>query len=445
MPKMNQTSEDCTIVKWRKQEGETVTKGEVLFEIETDKAVLEVESFFEGTLLKIVVPEGIAVPVQSTVAFIGKTGETPPTVAPPPATAPTPAKAPPTPAPHLPSAVPPAVVPVAASQPAPVAAPPPSPAPLRHRLSPRARALVRSAAIGAQAIRGTGPGGRIVERDVRAYLAASGYAKLRITPAAKELAIKEGIDILAVRGTGEDGRIVQTDVERALRERPQPLSRMRQVIAQRLTHSVTTAPHFFVTVAVDMTDLLAYRMVLKQQQKPYSVTDFILLAVVRSLVEFPTINSMTTDGKTARWSSSVHLGLATSLDDGLVVPVIRNAQDLSLDQLHEAAANLAAKARAGKLAPDEMTGSTFTISNMGMLNVDNFTAIINPGESAILAVSSALEQPAVRKGAIVIRTIMNITLSSDHRLIDGALAAKFINAVKTKLEDLKLCKHTISW
>ncbi len=147
-----------------------------------------------------------------------------------------------------------------------------------------------------------------------------------------------------------------------------------------------------------------------------------------------------TDGKTARWHGAVHLGMATSLDDGLVVPVIRNAQDLSLAELHAAVVTLAAKARDGKLLPEEMSGSTFTVSNMGMLNVENFTAIINPGESGILAVSSTAATPVVRDGKVVVRDLMKITLSSDHRLIDGAVAARFINAIKSKLEDMNLWK-----
>ena len=217
------------------------------------------------------------------------------------------------------------------------------------------------------------------------------------------------------------------------------MSKMRQIIAQRLSHSAVTAPHFFVTVEVDMTHLVKFRAQLKERGAPYTVTDFISQAVVLGLKEFPDVNS-STDGKTVRWNSHVHLGLAVSLEQGLVVPVIRNAEEPTLAELNARAKELTEKARAGKLAPDEMTGSTFTISNMGMLDVENFTAIINPGESAILAVSSVLPKPVVRDGKIVVRSIMKMTLSSDHRIIDGAMAARFINAVKQKLEDLELWK-----
>jgi pyruvate dehydrogenase E2 component (dihydrolipoamide acetyltransferase) len=253
------------------------------------------------------------------------------------------------------------------------------------------------------------------------------------------LAAKEKLDILAVQGTGDSGRISVADIQQALAERPKPMSKMRQIIAQRLSQSVVTAPHFFVTVEVDMTDLVQFRAQLKEKGAPYTVTDFISQAVVLTLKEFPEVNS-STDGKTTRWNSRAHLGLAVSLEQGLVVPVIRNADELTLAEINARSKELAEKARTGKLGPDEMTGSTFTISNMGMLGVENFTAIINTGEAAILAVSSTVKRPVVRDDKIVIRSIMKITLSSDHRLIDGAMAARFVNAVKQKLENLELWK-----
>jgi pyruvate dehydrogenase E2 component (dihydrolipoamide acetyltransferase) len=189
-----------------------------------------------------------------------------------------------------------------------------------------------------------------------------------------------------------------------------------------------------------MTDLQDYREELKSQGMKYSVTDFINEALVLSLQEFPAVNS-TTDGKNVWWHSHVHLGVAVALDKGLMVPVIRCAENLSLGELRDAAKALVTRAREGKLGPDEIQGSTFTISNMGMMNVEDFTAIINPGESAILAVSSTLDTPVVREGKVVVRPMMKITLSSDHRIIDGATAAQFTNSVKDKLEDVDLWKR----
>ena len=441
LPKLGQSEEEGKIVKWRKREGDAVAKGDILFEIETDKAVLEVESYFEGTLLKIVVPEGQTVPIQSLVGFMGNPGEPIPEVKQPVPPPPKVEAAPPAaPAPAREVTRPAAPRPVARELS--VSPAPAPPAPTLFRISPRAARLAKESGIDPAPISGTGPLGRVVEADVKTYLTAKGYDRLRITPAAKSLASKEGIDVLSLQGTGEGGRIAVTDVERAIAEKPKPMSKMRQIIAQRLTHSYTTQPHFFVTVAVDMTDLVAFRAELKAKGAAYTITDFILEAVTLALTELPTVNS-STDGKTVRWHSKVQLGLAVALEQGLVVPVIRNADDLTLAEIHERATELTAKARAGKLTPDEMTGSTFTISNMGMLDVENFTAIINPGEGAILAVSSTLKTPVVKDDKIAIRSIMKMTLSSDHRLIDGALAARFVNAIKQKLEEISLWRRMV--
>lgn len=453
MPKFGQMTEESAIVEWCKKEGDTVAKGDILFTVETDKSVMEVESFEAGTLLKILVKPGVSVPVQTTVGFLGQPGEPVPQVAPPPAPPPVagpqaPAKAAEVPPPAQRAPSPSAAAPVPAPtrvsrldvQGAMPAASPPAPAaPIRLRISPRAAALARHSVIDPSQIHGTGPGGRIVEKDVRAYLQARGYDRLRISAAAKQLAAANKLDLLAIRGTGDGGRITVGDVERALAERPKPMSRMRQIIAQRLTQSVVTAPHFFVTVEVDMTDLIQFRARLKEGGAPYTVTDFISQAVVLTLKDFPEVNS-STDGRAVRWNSRIHLGLAVSLEQGLVVPVIRDADQLTLAEINARSKELAEKARAGRLSPDEMAGSTFTISNMGMLEVENFTAIINPGEAAILAVSSTVRKPVVRDEKVVVRSIMKMTLSSDHRLIDGAMAARFINAVKRKLEDLELWK-----
>jgi pyruvate dehydrogenase E2 component (dihydrolipoamide acetyltransferase) len=445
MPKFGQMTEESTIVEWLKKEGDPIAKGDILFTVETDKSVMEVESFSEGTLLKILVKPGVSVPVQSAVGFLGQPGEPIPDV-PPPAERPAKRAAAPATA-HAPAA---AALPTSASQgvqapafsggAAPQAAAPAVPD--RFRISPRARKLALDCVIDPSGILGSGPLGRVLEKDVRGYLDTRGYSRLRISPAARQLAAKEKLNLLDLSGAGDSGRISVADVQRAMAERPRPMSRMRQVIAQRLTQSVVTAPHFFVTVEVDMTALLGFRAQLKEKGAPYTVTDFIAEAVVMTLREFPEVNS-STDGRSVRWSSRVHLGLAVSLEQGLIVPVIRNADELTLAELNAKSKALAEKARNGKLTPDDTTGSTFTISNMGMLDVENFTAIINPGESAILAVSSTVSKPVVRDGQVVIRSIMKMTLSSDHRIIDGAMAARFVNAVKSKLENLEVWKPLV--
>lgn len=440
MPKFGQATEEGTIVRWLKKEGDMVAKGDILFETETDKSVMEVESFHEGTLLKIIVPEGGTAPVNSTVAFLGQPGEALPDIAAAPAPAPKPAPATPkaqaAPQPARVSPTP-AATPQAIAAAAPVAAPGPA---KPFAISPRAKKRAQTAVIDPQRIKGTGPDGRVVEKDVAAYLEQHNYSTLRITPAAKVLAARESLDVLSLDGSGDGGKILVSDVELAMAEKPKTMSKMRQVIAQRLTQSFTSVPHFFVTVSADLTDLMAFREELKNRGEKYSVTDFIMEAVVLSLVEFPVVNS-STDGKAVWWHSHVHLGVAVALEQGLVVPVVRKADLLSMAELRDAAKALVNKAREGKLTPDDMQGSTFTISNMGMMNVENFTAIINPGESAILAVSSTFETPAVRDGKIVPRHLMKFTLSSDHRIIDGATGAQFANSIKNKLEDMELWKR----
>lgn len=446
--------EEGAIVKWLKKEGDPVAKGDILFEIETDKANLEVESFFEGVLLKIYVREGVTVPVNTVVGYVGAAGEKAPPQPPPPEVAPVPQPVPqpaaaataapaPVPAPAQPQR--PAAVPAPAPQPAkPAAALPAAPAPAaRLIISPRAKALARACSINPARVKGSGANGRVVEKDVRAYLDASGYNSLRIAPAAKRMAAQNDVDILTVRGSGDGGRIMTDDIKRAIRRKPVALSRMRQVIARRLVESKQTIPHFYVTVKVDITDLMSYRADLKAKGVNYSVNDFVLESVILALQEFPAVNSVT-DGMNITWHGDVDLGVAVSVENGLVVPVVRAAQTLTMAEMKAQAKALAEKARAGKLTPDEMVGSSFTVSNMGMLNVDQFTAIINPGEAGILAVSSARQIPAAVNGEIKLRTLMAITLSADHRIVDGATGAAFVNAVKSKLEDLDIWKSLIS-
>ncbi|MDI6774829.1 MAG: dihydrolipoamide acetyltransferase family protein [Verrucomicrobiota bacterium] len=446
MPKLGQTVEESSIVKWHKKEGDSVKKGEILFEIETDKAVLEIESFFEGALIKVIVGEGMPVPVLSTVGFIGMPGEPIPAV-PAPAAAPelvsdfrfqVPGGGARKAETQVPKAEGGEPKPAGATR-RPATAPPAPAAPARLFISPRAKALAKERIVDSANIIGSGPNGRITVRDVEAYCEAGRYAALRITPAAKELAAREDLDILKMNGTGESGRIGVEDVKRAVAMKPRKMSKRRQIIARRLTESFTTTPHFYVTVSVDMTDLMAFRKQLKDAGQAYTVTDFILKAVILSLQEHRTVNS-TTDGVTIRWHGPVQLGMAVALDEGLVVPVIRNAEDLTLDELRETARTLAEKARAGTLLPDEMMGSTFTVSNMGMMDVENFLAIINPGEGAILAVSSTKDQVAAVNGEVKVRAMMKMTLSVDHRIVDGSLAAVFANTVGKKLEDMALWK-----
>lgn len=437
VPKLGQSEETVTIASWRVKEGDTIKKGDVLFEVETDKAVLEVESQFEGTILKIVTPVGVEVPVMvTTAAIVGAPGEAippemltaAPAPAPAPAAAPAPAPAVPVKTPAASAAAP---APVQAAAPTPAAAP----APARKAVSPRAKKFAKDYLIDLGKV--TAAGTRVTEQDVKNYLEAIHYNDRKITPVALNLAREANLEMIALTGTGDGGRITVADVKDAIAEKPQPFNNMRKIIAQRLTQSKQMIPHFYVTVAIDLTALMAKRKALKAEGINLSVNVFVIKAVALALKEFPMVNSFC-DGNSVSRKSKINIGMAVSVDNGLVVPVIANADRKGLDEIQAESAELAEKARSGKLTPDEMKGSTFTISNMGMMNVESFGAIINPGESAILAVASSVPTPVVRNGEIVIRDIMKVTLSCDHRVVDGAMGAAFANAVKANLENTEL-------
>lgn len=450
IPKLGQSEETVIIDSWRAKEGDAIKKGDVLFEVETDKAVLEVESQFEGTLLKIIVPAGKEVPVMITACVLGEPGEEIPEITEAPAPAAAPAKtAAPAPKPAAP----------AASAAAPAAAPTPTStgqvqkanvpfeptsafasAPVVHtpNPSPRAKKFAQDFLINLDKVNGTGGAvGRVTEKDVKNYLETSGYYDKKITPSAFNLAQKEDLELIAIDGSGENGRVTLSDVKDAVDEKPQEMNAMRRIIAQRLTQSKQTIPHFYVTVSIDMTTLMAKRKQLKEDDINLSVNVFIVKAAAMTLKEFPYVNAAVQGNAIVR-KSKVNVGVAVSVDNGLVVPVVNNTDRKALDEIQAEVAELAEKARTNKLSPDEMKGGTFTISNMGMMNVESFGAIINPGEAAILAVSSCTPQAVVIDGEIVIRNIMKVTLSADHRVVDGAMAAEFVNAFKNKLEDIEV-------
>jgi pyruvate dehydrogenase E2 component (dihydrolipoamide acetyltransferase) len=416
MPMPGQMTEECTVLQWFKAEGENIAKGDPLFEIETDKSNMEIEAFDEGTLLRIDAPEGATVPVEAIVAWIGQPGDELPEPATTEATAP--AVAQPEPAAPSPSAPEPAPAPAPtpAPTPAPVAAASAGPATpgKRMAISPRASRIAAELGIDPRSIVGTGPGGRIVERDVRA--AAESPAPVAVAaPASSAPAVAAPPPPSNVEGEGEK------------------LSRMRQTIARRLTEN-SSVPTFTVTVAVDMTDLLALRAEIKARHSSVTVTDFVHAATVQALGEFPMLNA-STDGKTVWKHEHVQLGVAVSVPDGLLIPVVRDADMLSLKALHEKTAETVVAVRSGKPPLDLLSGSTFSVSNMGMFGVEEFSAIINPGESGILAVSSAAPEVRVYGGGMAVRQMMRITLTADHRLVDGEMGAQFVNAVKRRLED----------
>jgi pyruvate dehydrogenase E2 component (dihydrolipoamide acetyltransferase) len=452
MPKPGQMTEECTVIAWHKKEGDPVRRGDILFEIETDKSTMEVEAFDDGVLLRIIADVGATIPVNTVCAYVGEPGET----------IPEPVTAAATPAAPDPSA---AAAPVAAPAAAPAtmtatAAAPGTAAPAparpdgqdgRLRISPRASRAAAEAGIDPRAIAGSGPGGRITERDVLAAIATATIPATLATTATIPATLATTATIpatLATTGPGPAAAaapaaggagaalaaaprpMAPVDGE----AEPRPLSRMRRVIADRLTQSWTSTPHFTVTVPVDVTRLLALRAELKAGGTNLTVTDFVLAATAQTLAEFPDVNSRT-DGISVWTRRRVHLGVAVSLPSGLVVPVIRDADRLPIGDLHERTVALATAAREGTLPVDDMTGSTFTVSNLGMFGVDEFSAIINPGEAAILAVSSAIPTAVVIEGGLAVRSVMKLTLSADHRMVDGELGARFLGAIRRRLED----------
>lgn len=431
MPKPGQMTEECTVIAWHKREGDHVAKGDVLFEIETDKSAMEVEAFDEGVLLRIVAQEGDTVPVNQVCAWVGQPGEaipeTPEPAVPVEAAAPAVEAAEGAVGGAVGGTAPPATAPVtAAMSPATAAARAPVETGARMRISPRASRAAADAGIDPRTISGSGPEGRITEKDVLAAIAAiaavaagAAVAAVAARAVAAPGAVPRSAPIPAVPVEGE--------------EEPRPLSRMRRVIADRLTASWTTSPHFTVTVGVDVSRLLALRSELKAAGTNLTVTDFVLAATAQTLAEFPDVNSRT-DGASVWRRRRVHLGLAVSLPGGLVVPVVRDADRLTIAELHDRAADLAGRARDGTLTPDEMTGSTFTVSNLGMFGVEEFSAIINPGESAILAVAAAMPTVVAIGDGMAVRSIMKLTLSADHRQVDGEVAARFLGSLRRRLE-----------
>jgi pyruvate dehydrogenase E2 component (dihydrolipoamide acetyltransferase) len=432
MPKPGQMTEECVLTLWRKEVGDPVHKGDVLFEIETDKSSMEVETFEEGVLLARVVGEGETAPVNAVCGWIGQAGEAIPETPAAPIAAPEPVAAP--------AVVPsPAIPPAAQATPAIPAAPAGTG---RVKISPRASRLAAQLGVDPLSVTGTGPEGRIVERDIRTAASAPSApeAATPASPAAPgSLAAPAATAAPATPAPVLPIAVPPVEGE----DEPRPMSRMRRTIATRLTNSWQTTPHFTVTVAVDVTRVLALRAELKAEGHSLTVTDFVLAATAQTLAEFPDVNSRT-DGALVYPRRRVHLGVAVSVPSGLVVPVVRDADRLTIAQLHDRIAVLAAAAREGTVSVDDLAGSTFTVSNLGMFGVEEFSAIINPGEAAILAVSSAIATPMAVDGGIGIRQVMRLTLSADHRIVDGEMGARFLNGLRRRLEDVRAFRDEVA-
>lgn len=399
MPKLSDTMTEGTLIKWRKKEGDKISTGDVLAEVETDKATMEMEAFDDGILHQLLIAEGAKVPIGGRIAVLLGKGEAPPAAGAP-----------------IPEA--PAAAPKAAS--APTAAPEPKSSPKsteaksgRTKASPLAKKIAAEKGVELTALSGSGPGGRIIAKDVE----SAGTAAPR--PAAAPAAISP------TAGPG-DQRI--------------PLSGMRRVIAERLLASKTQLPHFYLHIEVDAAPLMKTRAELNAVTEAtggpkLTVNDFILRAVVAAATRVPAVNASFAGDAIIQYSG-VHLSVAVAVEDGLVTPVIRDAQQKSLRQISEAVKDFAVRARSKKLKPEEFQGGTITVSNLGAYGIESFSAIINPPQAAILSVGAIVKKPVVNAAdQIVVGQRMSIGLSADHRVIDGAVGATYLSELRKLLEN----------
>jgi len=429
LPKLGQTVEEATIEKWQKSEGDAVSKGDVLLEITTDKATLEVESFYRGTLLKILAQPGQVLPVNSLIAVIGEPGEEVPADWLSKAREVSAEAAPAAETAH-------AETPAVAVEEIAAAAAPPG----RTVASPRARRLAKEQLVPLAVLVGSGPGGRIVEADIQSYL--DKVDEKKITPVARRLAHQRGINLLFVEGTGPGGKITREDVEKARPAAPAAaiagqrieLTAMRRIIAERMAESTRTIPCYYLTMDADVTELVALRNKLNADaETKISFNDFIVLACARAMKQFSVVNSQWAGDAIIR-RPEINIGFAVALEEGLIVPVVRNADNKTLLEINREAVSLLEKARNKRLVPDEYQGGSMTISNLGMFGIKSFIPIVNPGESCILGLGMIGDRAVVYRGEISVRKVMTMSLAVDHRIVDGAVGAQFLEAVKDQLE-----------
>ncbi len=467
MPKLGFNMSEGKLVEWYKQEGDAVAKGENLFSIETDKTNMDIEATADGVVRKLFIGEGDTLPVTLPIAIVGGADEDISALL---------AEAEaqlggnaPAASGEKKEAVEVSAADESASKDAGAAVVTAASVPKgeggRLMISPRARRVAAENDLSLEGIviEGTGYAGGICEQDILDYLASN---KMKVTPVARAMAEKEGIDLSGITGSGVGGKIMKEDVEKAMAARSAgtaaeevataeakftadgkeileevPYSGVRKVIGDRLSESKFTAPHLYFTQKVNLEELLALRKKVNSvQDTKTSVTDFIARATIIALQKYPEMNASLVNNETIVKYKSVNLGIAVASPTGLIVPNLKDSQNMNIVEIAQTSQPLFAKAREGKLSIDEYTGGTFTISNLGMFGIENFTAIINPPELGILAISSTKDEPLVvtkEDGSkeVAIKPMMNIQLTVDHRIIDGLLAAQFVTEVKKLLED----------
>ncbi len=433
MPKLGLTMTEGTIDEWKKKEGDAVQKGEIIYSVATDKLTNDVESDADGVLLKILVAEGETVPCKTLVGWIGAPGEAVPDGA-----------APVAPAAEAPVAAAPASGSVAAA----VSAAPARPAGAYVPATPYAKKLAKEKGFDLAQVPATGYKGVIVAKDVLAFTPAAAAAAapaVKASPLAAKVAADLGIDLSAVNA---HGRVLAQDIlaylestrEKAepaaadAREETKPMSGMRKAIARNMLASVQTSPTVTFNLGIDMSEMKRYREQLKSKEIKVSYTDLLVKFVSKALTEFPLLNCSVEDNKII-YKHYVNMGVAVALDNGLVVPNITDADKKSLTEISAEVKELAKLAREGKLPPEKLRGGTFTITNLGMYGIESFTPIINQPEVAILGVNTMEDKVVVRNGEMVIRPIMNLSLTADHRVVDGSVAAQFLQRVKSLMEN----------
>jgi pyruvate dehydrogenase E2 component (dihydrolipoamide acetyltransferase) len=441
MPRLSDSMETGKIIRWLKKEGEDVKKGEPLVEIESDKANIEVEAYASGKLSKIVVKEGDSAPIGAVIATIGEGGPS------------SPAPAPAQPATPQPKAMEPEAHVQRAEKAVAQARPPAAEGGEQYpQGAPDDR--VEAGAASAAAL-------QMLRRQAAA---PEDGGRVKASPVARRLAEERGIDLAQIEGSGPGGRITREDVEGAAERsparattaaptRPAPareeaarpseavevveLSKLQATVAVRLSQSMFSAPHFYVTSDIGMDDAVRFREMFNQavdKAEAVSYNDLVIKAVALALTKFPEVNTSWADGRIER-KRDINIGIAVAMPEGLIVPVLHNADQKALKDIAQESKALAEKARARRAGPQDLQGNTFTVSNLGMYDVDQFTAIINPPDSGILAVGSILDKPIVKNGQVVPAKRMRVTMSVDHRVFYGATAAQFLQEVKRLLEN----------
>lgn len=424
MPKLSPTMEEGQISRWLKKEGDKVSMGEPLAEIDTDKATMEMQALTNGVLRKIIIQEGETAPLGKPIAIVGEANEDISALL-------KDLAAPAAPKPEQPKGTEPAAAETTAkTEQQPAVEPPPAP-----------------------------PAPQAPPPDANGNRSAATSERLIVSPLAARMAAEAGIDLRTLTGSGPGGRIIKRDIESAMSQpaaaaaapartvvRPtiteasayhdEPMSEIRRVIARRLVTSLGPVPHFFLTTEIEMDRAAEMRKNINalDPELKISINDIIIKVAAAALVQHPQVNASFQE-KVVRYYQHADIGVAVAIDEGLITPVVRSADQKSLSQIAEEVRELAGRARTRKLRPEEYTGASFSVSNLGMFGIDEFTAVINPPEGAILAVGAMTPKPVVRDEEIVIRQIMRVTMSCDHRVIDGATGAKFLQTFKRILEN----------